>query len=136
MSDPLVKPSVVFSAANKGGDYLQKLQALASAVDTAFDAFNLQLAAAESAEQIMQATEQLRLSTVALVEQAEGYVQQVYAAIGTAGNTATYAVQLQTARTINGKPFNGTANITINIADIPQLDAQLKKIKMYALAGI
>ncbi len=132
----LEKPAVVFDVTDRGGEYFSKLQALAAGVDTAFEAFNQQLAAAQTAEQIRQATDQLRLQTAALVQQAEQNLQAAYAAIGTAGNTATFAVQLQTARSINGKPFNGTANITINIADIPQLDAQLKKIKMYALAGI
>lgn len=136
MSEPLVKPNVVFSAENKGGNYLQKLQALAAGVDTAFEAFNQQLTAAETAEQIMQATEALRLQTVALVEQAEGYVQQVYAAIGTAGNTATYAVQLQTTRTINGKQFNGTQNVTIGMADIAGLTQRIADVELLALAGI
>lgn len=136
MSEPLVKPNVVFSASNKGGDYLQKLQALAAGVDTAFEAFNQQLAAAATAEQIRQATDQLRLQTAALVQQAEQNLQAAYAAIGTAGNTATFAVQLQTTRTINGKPFNGTQNVTIGMADIAGLTQRIADVELLALAGI
>ena len=129
MTSPVSPPGVVFSANNKGGDYLTKLQQLASGVDSLFVAFNAQLQAGQLAEQSLTEIGAIQVQIGAALTQA-------IALIGTAGNTATYAVQLQTARTINGKPFNGTANITINTADIPQLDVQLKKIKMFALAGI
>lgn len=129
MTSPVSPPGVVFSAENKGGDYLAKLQQLASGLDSLFTTFNAQLLAGEVAEQSL-------AEITAIQGQIENSLAQAIALIGTAGDTATYAVQLQTARTINGKPFNGTANITINIADIPQLDAQLAKIKMFALAGI
>lgn len=129
MTSPVTPPGVVFSANNKGGDYLAKLQQLASGVDSLFVSFNAQLQAGTLAEQSLAEISEIQLQIGAALTQA-------IALIGTAGNTSTYAVQLQTARTINGQSFNGTANITINIADIPQLDAQLKKIKMFAVAGI
>lgn len=132
----LVKPAVVFDVTDRGGDYFAKLQALAAGVDTAFEAFNQQLAAAATAEQIRQATDQLRQQTAALVQQAEQNLQAAYAAIGTAGNTATYAVQLQTTRTINGKQFNGTQNVFIGIADIPGLTQRIADVELLALAGI
>jgi hypothetical protein len=136
MMTALEKPAVVFDVTDRGGEYFSKLQALAAGVDTAFEAFNQQLAAAQTAEQIRQATDQLRLQTAALVQQAEQNLQAAYAAIGTAGNTATFAVQLQTTRTINGKPFNGTQNVTIGMADIAGLTQRIADVELLALAGI
>jgi hypothetical protein len=136
MTTPLIPPGVEFSASNKGGDYLAKLQALSAAVDLSFSAYNQQLGEASTAEQIRQATDALRLQTVALVEQAAIYVQQAYAAIGAAGDTATYAVQLQNTRTIAGKPFNGTQNVELSAADITGLVASLAEIELFALAGM
>ena len=101
-----------------------------------FEAFNQQLAAAETAEQIRQATDLLRQQTAALVQQAEQNLQAAYAAIGTAGNTATFAVQLQNTRIINGKPFNGTQNVTIGMADIAGLNQRIADVELLALAGI
>lgn len=114
----LVKPAVTFDGTDRGGQYLPKLQALAAAVDTAFEAYNMQVAAAETAEQISQATALLHQQTIELVEEAQGYVTQVYNAIGTAGNSAQFAAQLLTARTIAGVPFNGTQNINLTADNV------------------
>ncbi len=114
----LVKPAVTFDGTDRGGQYLQKLQTLAAAVDTAFDAYNQQVAAAETAEQISQATALLHQQTTELVEEAQGYVTQVYNAIGTAGNSAQFAAQLLTARLIAGVPFNGTQNIVLTADNV------------------
>jgi hypothetical protein len=132
----LIPPGVEFSASNKGGDYLAKLQALSAAVDLSFAAYNAQIGEAVTAEQIRQATDALRLQTVALVAQAEIYVQQAYAAIGAAGDTATYAVQLQNTRTIAGQPFNGTQNVVLSTANITGLLDRLDEIELFALAGM
>lgn len=150
MTLPLSPPNVEFSAANKGGDYLAKLQLLSQAIDTTCLAFNAQIAAAQTAEQISEAVSQMLEATNALVIEAQGYVTQVYNAIGTAGNTAQFATQLLTSRTIAGKPFNGTQNVVLaatdvgarpaswvpQISDVPGLSAELRKIKLYALSGI
>lgn len=136
MTALLTPPGVEFSASNKGGDYLAKLQALSAAVDLSFAAYNAQIGEAATAEQIRLATEALRQQTVALVTQAEIYVQQAYAAIGTAGDTATYAVQLQNIRNIAGKPFNGTEDLELSAADITGLSARLDEIELFALAGM
>lgn len=136
MTALLIPPAVEFSAANKGGDYLAKLQELAAAVDLSFAAYNTQIGEAATAEQIRLATEALRQQTVALVAQAELYVQQAYAAIGAAGDTATFAVQLLNIRTIAGKPFNGTQNVELSAADITGLVARLNEIELFALAGM
>lgn len=136
MTALLTPPGVVFGATNKGGDYLGKLQELAAAVDLSFAAYNAQIGEAATAEQIRQATELLRLQTVALVAQAEIYVQQAYTAIGAAGDTATYAMQLVNTRTIAGKPFNGTQNVVLSAADITGLNARLDEIELFALAGM
>jgi len=136
MTLPLSPPNVEFSAANKGGDYLAKLQALSAAVDLTFAAYNAQIGEAATAEQIRLATDVLRQQTADLVAQAQNYVQQAYAAIGTAGNTATFAVQLQNTQTINGKPFNGTQNVTIAMSDIAGLTQRIADVELLALAGI
>ena len=129
MTSLVSPPGVVFSANNKGGDYLAKLQQLASGLDTLFTTFNAQLLAGEVAEQSL-------AEITSIQGQIENSLAQAIALIGTAGDTATYAVQLQTTRTINGKSFNGTQNVNIGMADIAGLNQRIADVELLALAGI
>lgn len=133
--EPLVKPAVVFSASNEGGQYLMKLQQLAAAVDTAFDAFNLQLAAAETAEQIRDATATIKSQVQAIQSEINEALTAAYAAIGTAGDTATYARQFLTSRKIGQKDFNGTEDIELDVGDVSGLAAHLTEVEMFSLGG-
>ncbi|MCT6700928.1 hypothetical protein [Rheinheimera sp. 4Y26] len=136
MTAPLSPPGVVFSAANKGGDYLAKLQLLAQGVDTAVNAFNAQLEAAETADQIRLATAQIKNDVQVIQTEINQALAAAYAAIGTAGDTATYATQLVTARLIGQKPFDGTANIQLDTGDITGLQEKLDDIELTALMGL
>lgn len=135
MTSPLVKPEVSFSAQDRGGDYLPKLQELAAAVDTAFDAFNLQLAAAETAEQIRDATATIKSQVQAIQSEMNEALAAAYAAIGTAGDTATYARQLLTPRKIGQKDFNGTTDIDLDVDDVSGLAARLTDSEIFGLGG-
>lgn len=147
MAGPLIKPGIEFSAQDKGGAYLPKLQQLAAAIDSAFDAFNLQLEAAETAEQIRQATAQIKSQVEAIQGEINDALAAAYNAIGTAGDTATYAKQLQTARKIGNKPFNGAADVILDLTDITGLaehlqsfesgvNTRLDEVELLALAGL
>ncbi|WP_337840520.1 hypothetical protein [Rheinheimera sp.] len=136
MAGPLIKPGIGFSAQDKGGDYLPKLQQLAAAVDAAFDAFNLQLEAAQTAEQIRVATAQIKSQVEAIQGEINHALAAAYNAIGTAGDTATYARQLQTARKIGNKLFNGTADVELELSDVTGLTQRLDDIELMALAGL
>lgn len=58
--------------------------------------------------------------------------------IGALGKTATAAAatKLATARTINGKPFDGTANITINAVDVPNAATSGANTNITSLGGL
>lgn len=58
--------------------------------------------------------------------------------IGALGKTATAAsaTKLATARTINGKPFDGTANVTINAADVPNAATSGANTNITSLGGL
>ncbi len=70
-------------------------------------------AAAQSAQDALDAADSIPVD--ALVPADIGVTVQAYDPLVSNGNAST-ATALQTARTINGVPFNGTANITITAA--------------------
>jgi len=129
MTQQLIAPGVVFSAANKGGDYLAKLQQLSTAVDTAFVAFNEQLAAAGTVEQIRAATAQLHAQTQQLVAQAVAITQSgLPAQTGRAG-----AVFVSNGTTADWKKTDGTDGAVVHINAVNGIAEKLAEIEVFAM---
>lgn len=129
MSEPLTAPGVVFSADNKGGDYLQKLQQLSVGVDTLFEAFAAQLAAAQTAEQIRVATAQLHAQTQQLVADAVAITQSgLPAQAGRAG-----AVFVTNGATANWKKTDGSEGTVLHISAVAGINEKLAEIEVYAM---
>jgi len=129
MTQPLNAPGVVFSAANKGGDYLGKLQQLAGAVDTAFAAFNAQLAAAGTVEQIRQATAVLHAQTQQLVAQAVAITQSgLPVQTGRAG-----AVFVTDGNVASWKKTDGSEGAVVHIDAVTGVAEKLAEIEVFAM---
>ncbi len=125
----LVKPAVVFDVTDRGGDYFAKLQALAGAVDTAFDAFNQQIVAAETAEQIRVATAQLHAQTQQLVADAVAITQSgLPAQAGRAG-----AVFVTNGAAANWKKTDGSEGTVLHISAVAGINEKLAEIEVYAM---
>lgn len=129
-------PGVTFTTADRPANYMHKLQELCSAIDATVTAFNSQVDAAQTAEQIRDATALMMSQVEQIQNDINLALTAAYAAIGTAGDTATYARQLQTSRKIGQKNFNGTTDIDLEISDISGLAARLTEIEIYALGGV
>lgn len=129
-------PGISLTTLDRGGEYLLKLQQLAAAIDTTVQAFNSQVDAAQTAEQIREATALMKSQVEQIQSEMNEALAAAYAAIGTAGDTATYARQFLTSRKIGQKNFNGTADIRLDIADVDGLAGRLDDVEIYALGGV
>ena len=131
MSESLTPPGVVFSAQNKGGDYLARLQQLAAGVDSVFAAFNQQLIAAQTAEQIRVATAALHAQTLQLVADAVAITQSgLPAQAGRAG-----AVFVTNGNTATWKKTDGSEGTVVHISAVQGINQKLSELEVYAMGS-
>lgn len=118
MSDPIPLPSVQFSVADRGGEYLVKLQALAHAIDSAISAFNLSVAAGTEATQTL---EQI-IATQQSFDNASAQLLQDIDEAGTQLLQAAMAIRDETQ--------------AISASGLPPTDGQLAKVLTVTESGL